>query len=104
MLQFRIGTVSSLDNTKRLLNGARKSHETYPHLPPPTSPTFPLDFSQLLQATVTNPTPKRNIRIGPAGNGKFSSRGKTGNLPAGERIEEVLHEVEGDWDLVDDDV
>lgn len=72
---------------------SRKSHETYPHLSPPTSPTFPLDFSQLLQATVTNPTSKRNKKIR---NAKV--------LPVGERIEEALHEDEADWDLVDDDV
>ncbi|CAA7262042.1 unnamed protein product [Cyclocybe aegerita] len=29
----------------------RKSHETYPHMAPPTPPSFPLDFAQLLQAT-----------------------------------------------------
>jgi len=70
----------------------RKSHETFPHLPVPTPPSFPLDFSQLLQATVAHPPSRPRIyRLGPA------------NL-AREEIDEALREEEEGWDLVDDDV
>jgi hypothetical protein len=87
-----------------LLIIVRKSHETYPHLPPPTSSSFPLDFSQLLQATVANPSSKRNTKLGRTGSGKHSIEEKASNLLLGERIEEIFNEDEGDWDLVDDDV
>ncbi|KAF8809238.1 hypothetical protein BYT27DRAFT_7241289 [Phlegmacium glaucopus] len=70
----------------------RKSHETYPHLPAPTPPSFPLDFSQLLQATVAHPPSRpRKHRSGP------------GSIVR-ERIEEASKEEEEGWDLVDDDV
>ena len=70
----------------------RKSHETFPHLPAPTPPSFPLDFSQLLQATVAHPPSRPRIhRLGP------------GNLVR-EKIDEASREEEDGWDLVDDDV
>jgi len=72
----------------------RKSHETYPHLPPPTPPSFPLDFSQLLQATMAHP-PSRPRIYRPSVPGTAIPR---------ERIEEVSKEEEEGWDLVDDDV
>ena len=97
MLQFGIGTVGCFEKQIPIAEfNVRKSHETHPHLPPPTAPSFPLDFSQLLQAAVTNPTSKRKITAGRAGNVKSSSNRRADSL-----IEEVLSE---DWDLVDDDV
>ncbi|KAJ3502342.1 hypothetical protein NLJ89_g8932 [Agrocybe chaxingu] len=72
----------------------RKSHETYPHLSPPTPPSFPLDFAQLLQATAVHPSSKARTR---RPSGKSSSALK-------KRIEETVKEEEDGWDLVDDDV
>ena len=70
----------------------RKSHETFPYLPVPTPPSFPLDFSQLLQATVAHPPSRPRIhRLGPV------------NI-AREKIDEASKEEEEGWDLVDDDV
>ncbi|KAI0036321.1 UV radiation resistance protein/autophagy-related protein 14 [Vararia minispora EC-137] len=40
----------------------RRSHATHPLLPPPTPPSFPLDFSQLLQATTAKPARPRRLR------------------------------------------
>ncbi|KAF4616770.1 hypothetical protein D9613_008932 [Agrocybe pediades] len=73
----------------------RRSHETFPYLPPPTPASFPLDFAQLLQVTTSNPTSKSNRKRYP------SSKQASGT--AKERILEVPKEDE-DWDLVDDDV
>ncbi|KAF9486126.1 hypothetical protein BDN70DRAFT_909737 [Pholiota conissans] len=71
----------------------KKSHETYPPLPPPTPSSFALDFAQLLQATTANPASRpRAKRVHHATTGI-----------ARERIDEAPGEDE-EWDLVDDDV
>ena len=70
----------------------RKSHETYPYLPSPTPPSFPLDFSQILQATVAHPPSRPRIH-----------RSEPGNIVR-ERIEEASKEEDEKRDLVDDDV
>lgn len=63
---------------------ARRSHQTYPFLPPPTPPSFPLDFGQLLQATpASRPRPARPRTAGPHTN--------RNNIPE-----------EDEWDLVDE--
>ncbi|KIK91727.1 hypothetical protein PAXRUDRAFT_616855 [Paxillus rubicundulus Ve08.2h10] len=57
----------------------RRSHETTPLLLPPTPPAFPLDFSQLLQATTATPTARGRRRAvggavrGPDGEDNSSS-------------------------------
>ncbi|KAI0052006.1 hypothetical protein FA95DRAFT_1675524 [Auriscalpium vulgare] len=61
----------------------RRSHQTYPLLPPPTPAGFPLDFAQLLQATAATPR---------------TSRPKTKRVA---RPSEKIPE-EDEWDLVDD--
>ena len=85
--------IISLFCVKSLTNELyRKSHETFPHLLAPTPPSFPVDFSQLLLATVAHPPSRpRTHRLGP------------GNL-AREKIDEASREEEEGWDLVDDDV
>uniref|UniRef100_A0A8H7XIQ5 Autophagy-related protein 14 n=1 Tax=Psilocybe cubensis TaxID=181762 RepID=A0A8H7XIQ5_PSICU len=76
----------------------KKSHESYPTLPPPTPPSFPLDFAQLLQATTANPSSRPRTRH-PA------SRTGVGGVKPKERILDTPKEDEEDgWDLVDDDV
>ena len=63
----------------------RKSHATWPLLPPPTPPSFPLEFAQLLQATAANPT-----------------RPKVKGTGARERrTERIVEEDEDGWDLVE---
>ena len=64
----------------------RRSHATTHILPPPTPPTFPLDFPQLLQATTASPTRLRPIK---------SSK------KHGKRRESTIVEEEG-WDLMND--
>jgi len=77
----------------------RRSHETCPYLPPPTPPSFHLDFSQLLQATTSNPSSKPNRKRYP------SNKTGAGGGFTKDKIVEVLKEDEEDgWDLVDDDV
>ncbi|KAH8981290.1 UV radiation resistance protein/autophagy-related protein 14 [Lactarius hatsudake] len=62
----------------------RRSHQTHPLLPPPTPPSFPLDFGQLLQATpASRPRPTRPRTAGPHKN--------RNNIPE-----------EDEWDLLDD--
>jgi len=63
----------------------RKSHATWPLLPPPTPPNFPLDFTQLLQATAANPTRSR-------------ARGTSGREV--KKAERIVEEEDG-WDLID---
>ncbi|EPT05836.1 hypothetical protein FOMPIDRAFT_1110724 [Fomitopsis schrenkii] len=65
----------------------RKSHATWPLLPPPTPPSFPLDFAQLLQATAANPT-------------RPKARGTSGRE---RRTERIVEEEEDGWDLVEAD-
>ncbi|KZT66600.1 hypothetical protein DAEQUDRAFT_695289 [Daedalea quercina L-15889] len=63
----------------------RKSHATHPLLPPPTPPSFPLEFAQLLQATAANPT-------------RPKARGASGRE---RRTERIVEEDEDGWDLVE---
>ncbi|KAH9932353.1 uncharacterized protein B0H18DRAFT_1093214 [Fomitopsis serialis] len=63
----------------------RKSHATHPLLPPPTPPSFPLDFAQLLQATAANPT-------------RAKARGTGGRE---RRTERIVEEDEDGWDFVE---
>ena len=68
----------------------RNSHATHPLLPAPTPAHFPLDFTQLLQATAANPTRAR-------------ARGKPGkDLLRHERDKDIIIEEDEGWDLVDD--
>ena len=60
-------------------------------LPPPTPPGFPLDFSQLLQATAATP-PRARAR---------GSGGKGAQVQV--RTERIVEEEDG-WDLLDDDL
>ena len=65
-----------------------RSHQTYPLLAPPTPPSFPLDFAQLLQATAATPASRpRPARPRIAGTTKTRS-----HVPE-----------EDEWDLLDDD-
>ncbi|PPQ83197.1 hypothetical protein CVT25_004255 [Psilocybe cyanescens] len=76
----------------------RKSHESYPTLPPPTPPSFPLDFAQLLQATTANPSSRPRARHPANRNGVGGGKSK-------DRVLDTPKEDEEDgWDLVDDDV
>jgi hypothetical protein len=69
-------------------NFCSRSHQTYPLLPPPTPPSFPLDFAQLLQATAATPASRpRPVRPRTAG-----------TIKARNHIPE-----EDEWDLLDDD-
>jgi len=63
----------------------RRSHATHPLLPPPTPPSFPLDFAQLLQATAANPT-------------RAKARGTGGRE---RRTERIVEEDEDGWDFVE---
>ncbi len=87
-------------NNCHYIHPFRKSHETYPHLPAPTSPAFPFDFSQLFQATVANPVSKEKTRRAGIGRNTSYGRAVVGSAPL---AEELLNGEEG-WDLVDDDV
>ena len=100
MLQYRAWEVSDAVSVlcSMLIQTflSRKSHGTYPKIPDPTPPSFPLDFAQLLQATTANPASRPRIKRHKHGVGEGVAR---------ERIEEVSREAEEDgWDLVDDDV
>ncbi|KAF8429422.1 UV radiation resistance protein and autophagy-related subunit 14-domain-containing protein [Boletus edulis BED1] len=67
----------------------RRSHETTPGLPPPTPPSFPLDFAQVLQATTASPARK--------------DHGFTPGLRSSTRRRpERIAEEEG-WEVVEDD-
>ncbi|RDB27160.1 hypothetical protein Hypma_004562 [Hypsizygus marmoreus] len=76
----------------------RKSHETTPALSPPTPPTFPLDFQQLLQATTANPA----SRVRPRSSKRRTSGTGTTGTGTGKKHERIIEEDEG-WDLVDGD-
>ncbi|KII91388.1 hypothetical protein PLICRDRAFT_38138 [Plicaturopsis crispa FD-325 SS-3] len=69
----------------------RKSHSTVPLLPPPTPPTFPLDFSQLLQATTANPASRAR-----------SKTSTTHRVRSSTRKQEKIPEEEEGWDILDD--
>ncbi|KAA1477739.1 hypothetical protein DENSPDRAFT_621022 [Dentipellis sp. KUC8613] len=73
----------------------RRSHQTYPLLPPPTPPSFPLDFAQLLQATAATPTSRGSRPTRPKTRRPSHAASK---LPERER---AIPEEE-EWDLVDD--
>ncbi len=66
----------------------RRAHATRPLLPPPTPASFPLDFSQLLQATAATPT-------------RVRARGTSGRTKE-VKTERIVEEDEG-WDLLDAD-
>ncbi|KAI0246348.1 UV radiation resistance protein/autophagy-related protein 14 [Lactifluus subvellereus] len=65
----------------------RRSHQTHPLLPPPTPPSFPLDFAQLLQATAATPT----SRPRPARPRTMGTHKNRNHIPE-----------EDEWDLLDD--
>lgn len=73
----------------------RKSHETAPYLPSPTPPAFPLDFTQLLQATTANPASRPRLRLSARAQVRpsFSLEGK--------KEVGVVEEEEEGWDVVD---
>ncbi|KAI0706905.1 UV radiation resistance protein and autophagy-related subunit 14-domain-containing protein [Cerioporus squamosus] len=66
----------------------RRAHATRPLLPPPTPASFPLDFSQLLQATAATPA-------------RVRARGTSGRTKE-VKTERIVEEDEG-WDLLDAD-
>ncbi|KAF8632514.1 hypothetical protein AX15_001847 [Amanita polypyramis BW_CC] len=51
----------------------KKSHETTPLLPSPTPATFPLEFSQLLQATTANPASRARLKLASVPSNKLHS-------------------------------
>ncbi|KAF9501425.1 hypothetical protein BDN71DRAFT_1485980 [Pleurotus eryngii] len=69
----------------------RRSHETHPLQPAPTPPSFPLEFTQLLQATTANPA-SRNHR---------SSRPTRRPSEVARRQSKIVEE--DGWDIVDED-
>ncbi|KAN0085621.1 UV radiation resistance protein and autophagy-related subunit 14 domain containing protein [Tylopilus felleus] len=87
----------------------RRSHETTPSLPPPTPPSFPLDFAQVLQATTASPARDRR-RVALAGTGVVrdtmvgtrEDRGFVSGVrsPTQRRPEQIAEE-EG-WEVVED--
>jgi len=79
----------------RCLSLHRWSHETFPLLPPPTPPSFPLDFQQLLQTITASPAPRPS---------RGSAVGKKAPVVGHGLITEVTKEEEDGWDFVDDDV
>ena len=87
--------------------GIRRSHETTPGLPPPTPPSFPLDFAQVLQATTASPAKGRR-RVAVVGSGVVQdSAVGTGEPTLGmrsptRRRPERIAKEEG-WEVVEDD-
>lgn len=87
----------------------RRSHATLPLLHPPTPPSFPLDFAQLLQATTAVPTRGRRRR-GKPGNSPVDTSSHSPGTPTDDRDWGVLPiryqyqivEEEG-WEVVDDE-
>ncbi|ETW75661.1 hypothetical protein HETIRDRAFT_37878 [Heterobasidion irregulare TC 32-1] len=76
----------------------RYSHQTHPHLPPPTPPTFSLDFAQLLQATAATPSSRaRPSRSHASGASTRAISISHHSQPSREKIPE-----EEEWDIVDD--
>jgi hypothetical protein len=68
-----------------------RSHSTTPLLFPPTTPSFTLDFAQVLQATAASPA--RAARIRP---GRSAPGGDIGRM----RSERIMEEEDG-WDVVE---
>ncbi|KAK7433981.1 hypothetical protein VKT23_020444 [Stygiomarasmius scandens] len=61
----------------------RRSHETRPHLPPPTPAQFQLDFGQLLQATAKGPRRREAVMRKSSGSStRSSSAAGTGHTAA----------------------
>ncbi|KAF8122915.1 UV radiation resistance protein and autophagy-related subunit 14-domain-containing protein [Boletus edulis] len=84
----------------------RRSHETTPGLPPPTPPSFPLDFAQVLQATTASPARSRR-RMALVGTGTVNGAGEDHGFTPGlrsstRRRPERIAEEEG-WEVVEDD-
>lgn len=82
-----------------------RSHETTPHLPPPTPSTFPLDFAQVLQATTTSPTrARRRVAVVKAGVVRDNdAEGSTSGIRSlTRRLPEQIAEEEG-WEVVAED-
>jgi hypothetical protein len=80
----------------------RKSHETTSTLVPPTPLAFALDFAQLLQATMANPS--RRSKVGRAVSDRLN--GATGEERKDKEVgrEEMIMEMDGEeegWDLVE---
>ncbi|TDL19958.1 hypothetical protein BD410DRAFT_726563 [Rickenella mellea] len=73
-----------------------RSHETHPLLSPPTPPTFPLDFAQLLQATTANPA----SRARPRSRRSSSSAGGAAGGRGGGKVYDIINE-EDEWEVVD---
>jgi hypothetical protein len=87
----------------------KRSHSSYPLLPPPTPPNFALDFQQLLQAT-TAPASRTKVRpiAAPTSSRRASSSHGSGKaerererLKKERERERILEEEE--WDLVEDE-
>lgn len=80
---------------------SRRSHLTKSQplrLSPPTPPSFPIEFNQLLQATTAMPPPNqagRTVMIGKHPHGK---KGKEGATTKGGNEDTIIEEDE--WDLV----
>ncbi|EPQ53789.1 hypothetical protein GLOTRDRAFT_117086 [Gloeophyllum trabeum ATCC 11539] len=70
----------------------RRSHETHPLLPPPTPPSFGLDFAQLLQATAARPVPRQRAKV---------HRSST-DTPRLVHKPQAIAEEEDGWDLIED--
>ena len=91
-----------------LTDHVRRSHETTPSLPPPTPPSFLLDFAQVLQATTASPAKgRRRVALGSgvtrdtmAGAGADHRSTSDGWSPMRRRPERISEE-EG-WEVVED--
>jgi hypothetical protein len=89
--------------SSRLTARVRRSHETTPSLPPPTSPSFPLDFAQVLQATTASPAKgRRRVATRDAMAGAGPDRSTSGVWPPTRRRPERIAEEDG-WEVVEDD-
>ena len=91
------------------LGSISRSHETTPSLQPPTPPSFPLDFAQVLQATTASPARGRR-RVAAIGTdmiqdmaGVGSDRGSASGVwsPTRRRRERIAEE--DGWEVVDED-
>ncbi|KAI0784044.1 UV radiation resistance protein and autophagy-related subunit 14-domain-containing protein [Abortiporus biennis] len=84
----------------------KKSHEALPYLPAPTPSSFPLDFTQLLQATSMNPSRARARVIGGVHTAttSLSRRERDRERERRDRERDRIVEEDEGWDLVDVDV